>query len=208
MEAAPVPDDVITLDLEMPRIDGMETLRLIMQPRSASGDSLQHAFERRRVLDIERPSHESRGDFIGKPTDRCRSGAIFEKIADYPHRKRSKSPKRYWACKLPRRRPFPSILRSGAGSRYSLRLWLRRGIIAIGVSTGGPERATIPTLRSFRRISRALYPRRAAHARSASQEMFSQRWPRRMLRAGRQLKPSQATYSTPAAFSSAPAIAT
>ncbi len=47
--------DVVTLDLEMPRMDGMETLRMIMQC-SASGSNGQHPFEGRRVRHFQSAS--------------------------------------------------------------------------------------------------------------------------------------------------------
>lgn len=124
--------DVVTLDLEMPRMDGMETLRLIMQRAPMpvilfSTHSKEGAYSTLKALAL------GAVDFIAKPTDAA--GGHLETIADQLIEK-IKVAKRAVGRKLP---PAvvaidPPDLKKGTRS-----LLPPNRIIAIGVSTGGPN---------------------------------------------------------------------
>jgi two-component system chemotaxis response regulator CheB len=124
--------DVVTLDLEMPRMDGMETLRLIMQRAPMpvilfSTHSKEGAYSTLKALAL------GAVDFIAKPTDAA--GGHLETIADQLIEK-IKVAKRAVGRKLP-----PAVVAIDPpdlkkGTRSSLP---PNRIIAIGVSTGGPN---------------------------------------------------------------------
>ena len=124
--------DVVTLDLEMPRMDGMETLRLIMRRAPLpvillSTHSKEGAYSTLKALAL------GAVDFIPKPVDASAghletiASALIEKI---------KVAKRVVGRKLP-----PAVLPDDPqhfkkGSRPPLP---PNRIIAIGISTGGPN---------------------------------------------------------------------
>ena len=124
--------DVVTLDLEMPRMDGMETLRLIMRRAPLpvillSTHSKEGAYSTLTALAL------GAVDFIPKPVDASAghletiASALIEKI---------KLAKRVVGRKLP-----PAVLPDDPqhfkkGSRPPL---APNRIIAIGISTGGPN---------------------------------------------------------------------
>ncbi len=124
--------DVVTLDLEMPRMDGMETLRLIMRRAPLpvilfSTHSTEGAYSTLKALAL------GAVDFIAKPTDAA--GGHLEAIADQLIDK-IKVAKRAVGRKLP-----PAVVAIDPpdlkkGTRSSLP---PNRIIAIGISTGGPN---------------------------------------------------------------------
>jgi two-component system, chemotaxis family, protein-glutamate methylesterase/glutaminase len=124
--------DVVTLDLEMPRMDGMETLRLIMKRAPLpvilfSTHSKEGAYSTLKALAF------GAVDFIAKPTDAA--GGNLETIADQLIEK-IKVAKRAVGRKLP-----PAVV---AIDPPALKKGIRNSlppnrIIAIGVSTGGPN---------------------------------------------------------------------
>ncbi len=124
--------DVVTLDLEMPRMDGMETLRLIMRRAPLpvvlfSTHSKEGGYATFKALAL------GAVDFLAKPKDAA--AGRLEEIADQLIAK-IKVAKRAAGRKLP-----PAIVREDPvpakkGTRVPLP---PRRIIAIGISTGGPN---------------------------------------------------------------------
>src|SRR5262250_1052659 len=124
--------DVVTLDLEMPRMDGMETLRLIMKRAPLpvillSTHSKEGAYSTLKALAL------GAVDFIPKPVDA--SAGHLETIAAQLIEK-IKLAKRVVGRKLP-----PAVVpddpqRQKKGNRPMLP---PSRIIAIGISTGGPN---------------------------------------------------------------------
>jgi two-component system chemotaxis response regulator CheB len=124
--------DVVTLDLEMPRMDGMETLRLIMQRAPLpvilfSTHSKEGAYSTLKALAL------GAVDFIAKPTDAA--AGHLETIADSLIEK-IKVASRAAGRKLPPATVAidPPNLRKGSKSTLP-----PSRIIAIGTSTGGPN---------------------------------------------------------------------
>jgi two-component system, chemotaxis family, protein-glutamate methylesterase/glutaminase len=124
--------DVVTLDLEMPRMDGIETLRMIM--RSAplpvivfSTHSKEGAYSTFKALAL------GAIDFVAKPTDAAAGNlnpVAYQLIEKIKVAKRAGGPKT-----LPKPAAEPAQLQKKA-SRTALP---PSRIIAIGISTGGPN---------------------------------------------------------------------
>ncbi len=124
--------DVVTLDLEMPRMDGMETLRLIMRRAPLpvvlfSTHSKEGGYSTFKALAL------GAVDFLAKPKDAA--AGHLEDIADQLIAK-IKVAKRAAGRKLP-----PAVVNEEPpalkkGNRAALP---PRRVIAIGISTGGPN---------------------------------------------------------------------
>jgi two-component system, chemotaxis family, protein-glutamate methylesterase/glutaminase len=124
--------DVVTLDLEMPRMDGIETLRMIM--RSAplpvivfSTHSKEGAYSTFKALAL------GAIDFVAKPTDAAAGNlnpVAYQLIEKIKVAKRAGGPKT-----LPKPAVEPAHLQKKS-SRIALP---PSRIIAIGISTGGPN---------------------------------------------------------------------
>ncbi len=123
--------DVVTLDLEMPRMDGMETLRLIMRRAPLpvilfSTHSKEGGYATFKALAM------GAVDFLAKPKDAA-AGRLDE-IADQLIAK-IKVAKRAAGRKLP-----PVIIEDTAAPKKGTRAaFPPRRVIAIGISTGGPN---------------------------------------------------------------------
>jgi two-component system chemotaxis response regulator CheB len=124
--------DVVTLDLEMPRMDGMETLRLIMRRAPLpvilfSTHSKEGAYATLKALAL------GAVDFIAKPADA--SAGHLETIADALIDK-IKVAKRVVGRRLPPAIVADDAQRPKKGARSALP---PSRVIAIGISTGGPN---------------------------------------------------------------------
>jgi two-component system, chemotaxis family, protein-glutamate methylesterase/glutaminase len=124
--------DVVTLDLEMPRMDGMETLRLIMRRTPLpvilfSTHSKEGAYATFKALAL------GAIDFVAKPKDAAagRLDVIAEQLIE-----KIKVAKRAGGVKLPPPVLVDSPPPQKKGSRATLP---PNRIIAIGISTGGPN---------------------------------------------------------------------
>lgn len=124
--------DVVTLDLEMPRMDGMEMLRLIMKRAPLpiilfSTHSKEGGYATLKALAL------GAVDFLQKPKDAA-TGHL-EEIADQLIAK-IKVAKRAAKRKLPPVTVVEELSRVTKGARPTLP---PRRIIAVGISTGGPN---------------------------------------------------------------------
>jgi len=124
--------DVVTLDLEMPRMDGMETLRLIMRRAPLpvilfSTHSKEGAYSTLKALAL------GAVDFIPKPVDA--STGRLETIADLLIDK-IKLANRVVGRRLPPAVVSDDSQRPKKGTRSALP---PSRVIAIGISTGGPN---------------------------------------------------------------------
>ncbi len=124
--------DVVTLDLEMPRMDGMETLRLIMKSAPVpvilfSTHSKEGAYSTFKALAL------GAVDFVAKPLDAA--VGHLDTIADQLIEK-IKVAKRAAGRRLPQALVADTVPLQKKGARPAIP---PSRIIAIGISTGGPN---------------------------------------------------------------------
>jgi two-component system, chemotaxis family, protein-glutamate methylesterase/glutaminase len=124
--------DVVTLDVEMPRLDGLSTLREIMadHPRPVvmlSSLTSQGAVETVQALTL------GAVDFIAKPSNKANIGAVMEEVVGKIIRA---ARAKVWM--VPRNRKFePAPLPKGG--KTTRKLTAQDRILVIGSSTGGPR---------------------------------------------------------------------
>jgi two-component system chemotaxis response regulator CheB len=124
--------DVVTLDLEMPRMDGMETLRLIMR-RAPLPVVLFSTHSREGGYATLKALAMGAVDFLTKPKDAA--AGHLDQIADQLIAK-IKVAKRAAGRKLPPAVVGEEMQPPKKGARTTLP---PRRVIAIGISTGGPN---------------------------------------------------------------------
>jgi two-component system, chemotaxis family, protein-glutamate methylesterase/glutaminase len=123
--------DVVTLDLDMPRMDGMEMLRLIMH-RAPLPVILFSTHSREGGYATMKALAFGAVDFLAKPKDAA--VGHLDEIADQLIAK-IKVAKRAVGRKLP-----PAVIEETAAPKKGVRAALPpRRVIAIGISTGGPN---------------------------------------------------------------------
>lgn len=120
--------DVVTLDLDMPRMGGMETLRKIMRQCPVpivvvSAHSTEGALATFKALSL------GALDFVTKPQDP--STNMAEIASELVAKIKGAAKSRHVTLPLPpvRKKPIASLTRDAAPTR----------IVAIGISTGGPQ---------------------------------------------------------------------
>jgi two-component system, chemotaxis family, protein-glutamate methylesterase/glutaminase len=120
--------DVITLDIEMPRMDGLSFLRKLMEHHPIPAIVVSSLTQQGSAASVE-ALRIGAIDVIGKPGGPHAVGEVADRVADRIRALRTGSP-----IRLGRLAPTPS---AEAGPRRSAsRL---RGLIAIGASTGGTQ---------------------------------------------------------------------
>ena len=124
--------DVVTLDLEMPRMDGIETLRMIM--RSAplpvivfSTHSKEGAYSTFKALAM------GAIDFVAKPKDAA--GGHLETVANQLIEKIKVAKRASGSKSIPR----PDVEVIAPGKKRTRATVAPNRVIAIGISTGGPN---------------------------------------------------------------------
>jgi two-component system chemotaxis response regulator CheB len=123
--------DVVTLDLDMPRMDGMETLRLIMRRAPLPVILFSTHSKEGGYATLKALAHGA-VDFLAKPKDAA--AGHLEGIADQLIAK-IKVAKRAAGRKLP-----PVVIDEKPAPKKGTRAALPpRRVIAIGISTGGPN---------------------------------------------------------------------
>jgi two-component system, chemotaxis family, protein-glutamate methylesterase/glutaminase len=120
--------DVITLDIEMPRMDGLSFLRKLMEHYPIPAIVVSSLTQRGSAASVE-ALRIGAIDVIGKPGGPHAVGEVADRVADRIRALRTGSP-----IKLGRLAPEPPA--ADAASRSAGRL---RGLIAIGASTGGTQ---------------------------------------------------------------------
>ena len=124
--------DVITLDLEMPRMDGIETLRQIMRLHPVPVVVVS-AHTRQGASTTFKALHMGAFDFIAKPRDVLADG-MQEIAADLIQKIKAAV-----ASPLRRRTLLAAAGTSAKAKRATSSLVPAKKVVAIGISTGGPN---------------------------------------------------------------------
>jgi two-component system chemotaxis response regulator CheB len=120
--------DVITLDIEMPRMDGLSFLRKLMEHYPIPAIVVSSLTQQGSAASIE-ALRIGAIDVIGKPGGPHAVGAVADRVAECVRTLRRGNPIRFV-------RPAPAAPATPAASAFPGRL---RGLIAIGASTGGTQ---------------------------------------------------------------------
>lgn len=122
--------DVVTLDVEMPKLDGMATLKKIMDTKPTPVIMLSGTTSANAAKTVQAISNGA-VDFIAKPCGTIRLDTIKQQIIDKVIAAASAA--------LPRQ-PQGETLRVGMKKQKESLAWSHaRTIVAIGASTGGPR---------------------------------------------------------------------
>jgi two-component system chemotaxis response regulator CheB len=121
--------DVITLDIEMPRMDGLSFLRKLMEHYPIPAIVVSSLTQQGSAACIE-ALRIGAIDVIGKPGGPHAVGEVADRVAERIRTLRRGSPIRLGV------RPVPPAPVAPAGAGFASRL---RGLIAIGASTGGTQ---------------------------------------------------------------------
>ncbi len=121
--------DVITLDIEMPRMDGLSFLRKLMEHHPIPAIVVSSLTQQGSAASVE-ALRIGAIDVIGKPGGPHAVGEVADRVAERIRALRAGTP-----IRLGRLVP-PTPAASAAPSRGAARL---RGLIAIGASTGGTQ---------------------------------------------------------------------
>ena len=121
--------DVITLDIEMPRMDGLSFLRKLMEHHPIPAIVISSLTQQGSAASVE-ALRIGAIDVIGKPGGPHAVGEVADRVAERIRALRTGSP-----IKFAKVAPAPAAVDPAAGTSVS-RL---RGLIAIGASTGGTQ---------------------------------------------------------------------
>jgi two-component system, chemotaxis family, protein-glutamate methylesterase/glutaminase len=122
--------DVITLDIEMPRMDGLSFLRKLMEHHPIPAIVVSSLTQQGSAASVE-ALRIGAIDVIGKPGGPHAVGEVADRVAERIRALRGASP-----IRLGRIVPTPAATPAAALGQGASRL---RGLIAIGASTGGTQ---------------------------------------------------------------------
>lgn len=121
--------DVVTLDIDMPRMDGLTTLKAIIEEFGIPVILVSSLTEKGALLTLQ-ALEMGAVDFVTKPPGI--PSLRLEKVADELIRKVK-------ACSSTSLRRFPRVIEAGAGPKMEEAIRIAERVVAIGVSTGGPQ---------------------------------------------------------------------
>jgi two-component system chemotaxis response regulator CheB len=136
-----IPDlnpDVITLDVEMPRLDGISTLRAIMRenPRPVimlSSLTTEGAVETIQALTL------GAVDFVGKPSNKANINSVMQDVAQKIQRASTARVQPYVTPRITQ----PVVKKTADSVNLCRPLFNHERVVVIGSSTGGPRALNI-----------------------------------------------------------------
>ena len=127
LRIAQVKPDVVTLDVELPGMNGLETLREIRKGNPRLPVIMFSAFTERGAADTLEALHSGASDYVTKPASAGGRAAARERICQEL---------------IPKIRSLCSVAAPGGPKPFSMRPLgtpTRAGVVAIALSTGGPS---------------------------------------------------------------------